>query len=380
MNYRPFGRLNWKPSALGFGTMRLPILDNNPGRIDEPEATRLIRYAIDQGVNYVDTAYPYHRETSEAFLGRALQEGYRQRIRLATKLPCWKVEQAEDFDRFLDQQRARLQTDRIDFYLLHSLDATSWARMRDLGVLRWAEGAMADGRIGYLGFSFHDRYEVFQEIVDATDLWTFCQIQLNYMDVEYQAGVRGLRYAAGQGLAVVIMEPLRGGLLTRSVPPPIQAIWDSAPVKRSPAEWALQWLWNQPEVSVVLSGMSTMEQVVENVESARRSGVGLLSADELAIIDQVRARYRELCAVPCTGCEYCLPCPNGVAIPRVFSIYNDLLMYGDRERAGMFYGWLEEGARADGCLECGECLDKCPQGIDIPAWLKKAHQALCQSA
>ena len=378
MQYRTFGKLDWKPSALGFGAMRLPRIDNDPGQIDEPEATRMIRYAIDHGVNYVDTAYPYHRETSETFLGRALQDGYRERIKLATKMPCWKVEQVEDFDRFLNEQLEKLQTNHIDFYLLHALSAESWPKVRDLGVLNWAEGALGNGRIGYLGFSFHDKYEVFQEIVDATDLWTFCQIQHNYMDIDYQAGTKGLEYAADKGLAVVIMEGLRGGMLTDHVPPQVQALWDSAPVQRTSAEWALQWLWNQPEISVVLSGMSTMEQVVENVESAGKSGVGSMSADELAVVDRVRETYEALCAIPCTACEYCLPCPSGVNIPEIFEIYNDMLMYGDEQRARMFYSWLDEKQRADLCIECGECLEKCPQGIEIPDWLKKAHEVLCQ--
>ncbi len=380
MQYRTFGKLDWKPSALGFGAMRLPVIEGDMGKIDEPEATRMIRYAIDHGVNYVDTAYPYHQGTSEAFLGRALQDGYRERIKLATKLPCWLVEKPDDFDRYLNEQLERLQTDYVDFYLLHSLNGQSWPKMRDLGVLAWAEGALADGRIGHLGFSFHDSYAVFQEIVDASDLWAFCQIQYNFMDVEEQAGIKGLRYAASRGLAVVIMEPLRGGALARNIPPAVQALWDSAPVRRTPADWALQWLWNQPEVSLVLSGMSTMEQVQENIESADRSGVGTLTAEELALVDRVREAYRALCAIPCTGCKYCLPCPSGVDIPEVFSIYNDYLMYGDEKRSQMFYGWMDEKTRADQCVECGECLEKCPQQIEIPDWLKKAHRVLWQKS
>jgi predicted aldo/keto reductase-like oxidoreductase len=378
MNYRRFGGLEWKPSALGFGAMRLPTIDDDPGRIDEPEATRMVRYAIDHGVNYVDTAYPYHRQTSESFLGRALQDGYRERIRLATKMPCWLIKEPGDFDRYLDEQLERLQTGHVDFYLLHGLNADRLPQMRDLGVLGWAERAMADGRIGHLGFSFHDKYEVFQEIVDASDLWLFCQIQYNYMDIEEQAGTKGLKYAADKGLAVVIMEPIRGGRLSDNVPPVVQATWDSAPVQRTPAEWALQWVWNQPEVSLLLSGMSTMAQVVENVESAGRSGPGRMSEEELAIITRVREAYKSLSAIPCTDCKYCLPCPNGVNIPRVFEIYNDLMMYGDENRAQMFYGWLAEDERGDMCIECGECLEKCPQMIEIPAWLAKAHEALCQ--
>lgn len=237
---------------------------------------------------------------------------------------------------------------------------------------------MADGRIGHLGFSFHDKYEVFQEIIDAYDGWSFCQIQYNLMDVEEQAGTKGLRYAADKGLAVVIMEPLRGGALARSIPPSVQALWDGAPVRRTPADWALQWVWNQPEVSLLLSGMSTFEQVEENLASADRCGVGTLTAEELALVDRVREAYWALCAVPCTGCKYCLPCPSGVDIPEVFYIYNDLLMYGDEARSKQFYAWLDEKTRADQCVECGECLEKCPQGIEIPEWLKKVHEVLGQ--
>jgi len=379
MQYRTFGKLDWKPSALGFGAMRLPTLEGDSARIDEPQATRMIRTAIDSGVNYVDTAYSYHQENSERFLGRALKDGYRERIKLATKLPCWKVEERNDFDRLLNEQLGKLQTDHVDFYLLHGLNAQRWPQMRDLDVFEWAAGALADGRIRHLGFSFHDQLEVFKEIVDATDMWDFCQIQYNYMDIEYQAGTEGLRYAASKGLGVVIMEPIRGGQLARSVPPAIQTLWDSAPTRRSPAEWALQWLWNQAEVSLVLSGMSAMEQVQENLQSADRSGVGTLTEEELALIDRVREAYRALCAIPCTGCEYCLPCPQGVAIPDIFAIYNDLTMFEDEQRARNSYNvFMDEDKRADQCVECGECLQKCPQQIEIPDWLKKAHEALWQ--
>jgi hypothetical protein len=357
--------------------MRLPRVDNDWGQIDEPEATRMIRYAIDHGVNYVDTAYPYHHGASESFLGRALQDGYRERVRLATKLPCWEVEAVEDFDRYLDEQLEKLQTDHVDFYLLHGLRDAWWAKVRDLGVLTWAEKAIADGRIGHLGFSFHDRYEVFQEIVDATDLWTFCQIQYNYMDVDRQAGTKGLHYAADKGLAVVIMEPLRGGQLTNSVPPSIQAIWDSALVQRTPAAWGLLWLWHQPQVSVVLSGMTMIDHVVENVAVADGSRPGLLSEEELAIVRRVREQYQALCPIPCTGCRYCQPCPSGVNIPGIFEVYTEAMMYEDERRARVIYNnWIQEEARADQCTACGECLAKCPQGIEIPDWLACAHDFL----
>jgi predicted aldo/keto reductase-like oxidoreductase len=380
MQYRTFGKLDWKPSALGFGAMRLPVIDGDPGKIDEPEAARMIRYAIDHGVNYVDTAYGYHRGNSEKFLGRALQDGYRERIKLATKMPCWLVEAYEDLERLFNEQLERLQTDHIDFYLLHALNEKSWPKMRDLKVFDWAEKALADGRIRYLGFSFHDTYEVFQDIVDGYDGWAFCQIQYNYMDEEHQAGTRGLEYAADKGLAVVVMEPIRGGRLAINPPQPILELWDTTPRRRTPADWALQWVWNHPEVSVVLSGMSAMEQVVENVASADQSGPGTLTPEELGLIARVRDKYRELSPIPCTQCEYCLPCPSGVNIPRILEIYNEAIMYNEYRSARMLYSWLKEEERANLCETCGQCEELCPQGIPIAEWLEKAHRVLGEGA
>ena len=379
MDYRTFGKLTWKPSALGFGMMRLPVVDDDPARIDEPEATRMVRYVIDHGVNYIDTAYPYHRGQSEQFVGRVLQDGYRERVRLATKMPCWLVESASDFDRYFDEQLERLQTERVDFYLLHALNAKWWAKMRDLDVFDWAERQMVMGRICHLGFSFHDDLATFRQIVDGYDNWTFCQIQYNYMDVAYQAGTAGLRYAASKGLAVVVMEPLRGGRLTKRAPRSVDRLWAEAEQGRTQADWALQWVWNQPEVSVVLSGMSTMQHVMENVASASRSGPGTLTAGELALIDRVREAYLALSPIPCTQCRYCMPCPNGVDIPRALELYNDAMMYGVEE-ARAAYRWVGEEQRADKCVECGQCEELCPQSIEIIAWLKKVHELLGEEA
>jgi predicted aldo/keto reductase-like oxidoreductase len=376
MQYRKFGKLDWKVSALGFGCMRFPIKNKEHANIDEPEATRMLHYAIDHGVNYLDTAYPYHGGNSELVVGRALKGGYREKVKLATKMPCWKVKAPEDFDKYLNEQLEKLQTDHIDFYLLHSLNEKSWPKMRDLGVRKWAEGAIADGRIEHLGFSFHDKYEVFQEIIDAYDRWTFCQIQYNYMDIENQAGTKGLRYAASRGLAVVIMEPILGGRLVRP-PQPIQDLWNTSAKKRTPADWALQWLWNQPEVSVVLSGMSTMEQVEENVASADVSGVNTLTAEELALFDQVRETYQGLCPIPCTDCGYCMPCPNGVDIPRNFAVYNQGVMYDKADTSRVEYNnWIPENDRASACIQCRECEDKCPQSILISEWMVRVHEVL----
>lgn len=377
MKYRRFGKLDWKVSALGFGAMRLPVIDGDPAKIDEAEAIKMMRYAIDHGVNYVDTAYPYHRGNSEIVVGKTLQDGYREKVRLATKMPTWMVKSHEDMDRFLDEQLKKLQTEYIDFYLLHGLMEERWSNLQDLDVFAWAEKALADGRIKHLGFSFHDRYEVFKEIVDAFSGWTFCQIQYNYLDKDYQAGVRGLKYAASKGLAPVIMEPIEGGMLAVTPPPEIQSIWDEAGSDRTMAEWALQWVWNQPEVSVVLSGMSTMEQVVENVESASRSGPGTLTEDELRLISRVGKKYREFGFIGCTACRYCMPCPEGVAIPDILSFLNEhSTRRGDRDAQREVvkrYGEAispESGAK--NCVKCGQCEEQCPQQLPIRNLLRRA--------
>ena len=373
MKYRKFGRLDWEVSVLGFGAMRLPIIGKDPSHVDEPQAIDMIRYAIDHGVNYLDTAYPYHEKQSEIVVGKALLNGYREKVKLATKLPSWLVESPDDFDRFLDEQLEKLQTDHIDFYLLHALNSTRWPKLRDWEVLNWAESALTDGRIHYLGFSFHDDFAVFKDIVNATDRWTFCQIQYNFMDIEYQAGIKGLQYAADKGLAVVVMEPLRGGQLTTKIPKSVAELWESANIRRTPADWALQWIWNHSEVSVTLSGMSTMQHVIENLDSADRSGAGILTDEELILIDNVREEYRRLAPVPCTNCKYCMPCPNGVEITTILEYYNESIIYDNPRASRSLYGSLSEDEQADNCVECFECEEKCPQGIPISEYLKKAH-------
>jgi predicted aldo/keto reductase-like oxidoreductase len=376
MQYRKFGKLDLHISALGFGCMRLPVIEGKSGAIDQAEATRMIRFAIDQGVNYVDTAYGYHEKMSEIAVGKVLQEGYRQKVNLATKLPVWLVNETADFDKLLDEQLGKLQTDHVDFYLMHALSHDSWKKVVDLDLLRRAEAAMADGRIRHVGFSFHDDLDTFKRIVDGYDHWDFCQIQYNYMDIKNQAGTDGLQYAAAKGLGVVIMEPLLGGKLARTIPA-LAPIWKTTAAHRTPADWALQWLWSQPEVSLVLSGMSTMQQVEENISSAGASGVGLLQAEEILTIGNVREKIQQLNPIPCTKCEYCLPCPNGVAIPHNFEIYNQGAMYNDHEHARHEYKvGINDDAKAALCLQCQECEDKCPQKIRISDWMSVVDEVL----
>lgn len=373
MKRRNFGKLDWKVSALGFGAMRLPIVDNDASKINEPEAIRMIRYAFDNGVNYIDTAYVYHRGTSEVLVGKALQDGYRKKVKLATKMPTWLVKSQEDMDKYLEEQLTRLNTEYVDFYLLHGLDAERWSKLTDLKVLDWLEKKKEEGKIKHLGFSFHDEYASFKKIIDSYDRWTLCQIHYNYVDSHYQAGMRGLKYAASKGLAVVIMEPIAGGRLAIKPPQEIQAIWDKAEKRRTPAEWALQWLWNQPQVSVVLSGMSTMEQVIQNVRSANRSGPSSLAEKDLRLINLVARKYKQYGYVGCTGCKYCQPCPEGVNIPKIISLYNEYFMKDRNDEIKKKY-WehITPESQAKRCARCGKCEELCPQKLPVRDVLNKA--------
>ncbi len=391
MKYRKMGSFEWEVSALGFGAMRLPM--NQQMRVDEEEAIKMIRFAIDNGVNYVDTAYPYHNGESEVVVGKALKDGYREKVHLATKSPIWMIKKAEDFDTYLDEQIKRLQT-KPDVYLLHGLNRDRLEKIKSLNLIEKIEQAKKNGLIKYIGFSFHDNFEVFKQIIDYYN-WDCCQIQYNYLDIEYQAGTKGVQYAGSKGVALIIMEPVRGGKL--AIPdrvlnkkPEIKEVLDKSKMKRSMPDWALQFVWNHPEVSVVLSGMSTMQQVVENVESANNSGVNSLTKEELQTISELREAYSKYIVIPCTSCGYCLPCPNGVSIPNVLRLVNDLYYWGGRgrPRLAFFYNRMAktdkdlekrkaEGEEVEGaatlCIQCGECLEKCPQQIDIPSCMEKAN-------
>ncbi|HVP57747.1 MAG TPA: aldo/keto reductase [bacterium] len=372
MLYRNIEKTGDRLSILGFGAMRLPQLN---GKIDEARATRQIRHAIDQGVNYIDTAWNYHRGASEPFLGRALADGYRDKVRLATKLPHWAVGSREDMDRFLAQQLERLRTDHIDYYLIHSLDGPGWQRIRDLGAIDFLDKAKQDGRIVNRGFSYHGSKEAFREVVDAYD-WEICQIQYNYLDEHNQAGKEGLEYAASRGLGVVVMEPLRGGKLGGGLPPEVEAIFQSAEVKRTPAEWALRWVWNHPGVTVVLSGMNDENHIEENLRIASEARPNSLTGKDLDLIDRVAQTYRGLMKIGCTGCQYCMPCPAGVDIQGCFEQYNQVHMFGDHRLTKFFYairmGGIMTGkaSNASLCKECGNCVKACPQGLPIPDLLK----------
>ncbi len=374
MQYRAFGKTGFEASALGFGAMRLPSVEKDGKKVvDEAASIALIRRSIDAGVNYVDTAYPYHDGLSEVVVGKALEDGYREKVKLATKMPCWLIESYGDFDRYLGEQLSRLQVERVDYYLLHALWRDRWDRMRELKALEWAGKAMADGRIGALGFSFHGDIALFREVLDAFD-WPLCQIQYNFMNEDIQAGTEGLRLAASRGIAVVVMEPLLGGLLANP-PPKIKALWEAA--GWNPVDAALQWLWDKAEVSTVLSGMSSMSQLEGNLASAEASRVGRLGPADAALYARVKDAYASAQPIPCTKCAYCMPCPSGVDIPRNFELYNQGKAFEDMGLSRSLYNWhFPQAAWAKNCTACKACEEKCPQRIPISEWMPKVHEAL----
>ena len=363
MQKRRFEKIGQEVSLLGLGAMRFPCLEN--GDVDEEGSIRLIRSAIDRGINYVDTAYTYHGGKSETIIGRALKDGYRQRTLIADKLPIWLVESEEDTERLVNEQLRRLDVEQIDMYLIHCIDEDGWDRTKKYNVLQTLERLRDAGKIRWLGFSYHDEYPLFEEVIDAYP-WDYCQIQLNYTDTEFQAGIKGLRYAASKGMGVVIMEPLKGGRLTDAVPQPIQDIWDRAPVRRTPAEWAFKWVASQPEVTTILSGMSTMEQLDQNIELFGRDDISELTVEEQMLILQAADLYRSMTKFPCTECRYCMPCPNGVLIPRLIRYYNDWCVYEQNPKLKEEYlVWQDPSEHASNCVKCGACEKHCPQHLPI---------------
>ncbi len=377
MIYRHFGKTNIKISQLGFGCMRFPLLNENDFKsINEPEAAKMIYYAIDNGINYFDTAYGYHSQESEIFLGKVLKGEHRKKIYLATKLPVYLVKERADLEKYLNVQLNRLKTDTIDMYLLHGLDKDYWQTVQKLDILKFLDDSLRSGKIRYAGFSFHDEYPLFEEVTNSYP-WSFCLLHINYVDDDIQAGIRGIENAHSKGLGVMIMEPLRGGKLARNVPEEVMKIISRSKFKQSPAEFAFRYLYNRSEVSCVLSGMSSIEQVKENIEFASREHTNTLDESESKLYEEARKFFKSRTRVNCTSCNYCAECPQTIPISFIFEIYNDAYMYNAfNESKRMYKMFIKDERKADKCTECGQCEDRCPQKIEIINELKNAHQVL----
>jgi len=376
LQYIKFPKLNIKVSRFGMGCMRFPNKKNSSGKsiIDELESIKMIKYAAENGVNYFDTAYVY--KDSEAILGKALNGGLREKVFIATKSPVSMVEKPEDFDTLLNESLKRLKTKYTDFYLLHGLGKDSWEKVKKFKLLDKLDNAKKEKKIIYRAFSFHDDLKLFKEIIDSYS-WDMCQIQLNFMGEYYQAGIEGLKYAASKNIGVVIMEPLLGGLLGENVPPDIVEKWDNSGIKRTPAEWAFRWLANFQEATIILSGVSAMEQLSEDIKIFEKAFPNSITENEVQTFKEVKKLYEKKLKVRCTGCSYCMPCPSEVNIPGVLWQYNSAFM-GDPEilKEGYKSWFCSNKMDASQCIECGQCEEACPQHITIIDKLKAAHKYL----
>jgi predicted aldo/keto reductase-like oxidoreductase len=367
IQYRKFGKLDWEVSALGLSTARLPL--------DEVESIAMIRYAIDHGINYLEVAYLYDAEKRKALsrvIGSALGDGYRQRVKIAVSLPTHIINSSSDFNEYLNEQLDWLGIDSLDFGIIGWLDRQNWPGLQEKGVLSWLESALADGRIGNLGFSFHDDYQTLRNILNAYDNWSLCQVKYSYMDVDHHPGVGGIRLAAEKGLAVVISGPLKGGRLVGKLPDSVAKVWGDALQERSLAEWGLRWIWHHPEIATAVSDVSTLEQLRENIALADVAVADSLSVMEQVLVNRVRDAYQALKPIPCTACRGCMPCPRNIDVPRIFEFYNDSVMYDDVETARGIY--REEGHHIDDCNDCGVCEAKCGRNVAIRKWLKDAQE------
>ena len=373
MKYRTMGKLGIQASVFGLGCMRFNGPASGDCIFDEEKAISLIRRAIDGGVTYVDTAYVY--KTSEIALGKALRDGYRERVAVATKVPPFAVHDRAEMEALLEEELKNLQTDHVDFYLMHGINKEKWEYFKSIGAPEFFDDMKRAGKIRYKAFSFHGLYSEFEYVINDWD-WDMVQIQYNFMDVDNQAGTKVLKLAASKGISVVIMEGLLGGNLAKA-PENVQAIYDTYPVKRTPVEWAFRWLCNHPEVSVVLSGCNEPEQIDDNLRIFDAAEPGVMSDGELRLIDDVRAAYLSRTRIGCTGCRYCMPCPNGVNIPGVFSLWNNVSLYNVDPRKDWGMRMMKESnSGPDQCVECGACEAACPQHLNIIEQLKLAWSEL----
>ena len=379
MIYNTLGKTGLEVSRLGFGCMRLPTKADNAD-IDKQEASEMLKYGIENGINLIDTAYPYHSKeldgdgNSERFVGEFLKEnGLRDEIYLQTKSPSWLMEKESDFEHYLDIQLEKLQTDYIDIYLLHSLTVPDWAKVRDLNVLDFLDDCLSSGKVKHVGFSSHIEVDHLIEILDEYPKWEVALTQMNYLDEYYQSGIMGLDYLKQINVGSMVMEPLRGGRLVQNIPDEIQSLWDMAETKRTPVEWAFQYLYNRDDVDCVLSGMTSVEQVKENIKIA--STPDMISENDQELIREVARTYRTFLGNRCTRCGYCMPCPHGVDFIHCLTAYKIAHMMGNPKASAMqYFSLIDEDSRADSCIDCGDCIPFCTQMLNIPEELQKVYE------
>ncbi|MBE6500534.1 MAG: aldo/keto reductase [Methanobrevibacter thaueri] len=373
MQYRLIPKTNDMISPLGFGAMRLP---SKNGHIDREEASRIIYHAIDNGVNFIDTAYLYG--DSESFLGEILQGEYRDKVKICTKLPAINVRKYDDMERILDEQLNRLQTSSIDYYLIHAVDLKAINRLLKRDLIKFINKALDEGKIKHIGFSYHGPKEEFASVVDVYD-WDIVMVQYNYFDENVQASVEGIEYAASKGMGVLVMEPLKGGILAGKMPEEAEKIFKNADPNKSTAAWALEWVLNNPNITCVLSGMNNIEQLDENIMVADKTTPLSLSFEEMETVELVKRVIRNSLKINCSTCGYCMPCPQGVNIPECLKIYNEKYLFNHK---GLFNqsridyyqyvgGVMGAKGNAGLCNGCGKCLRKCPQKLDIIGELEK---------
>lgn len=382
MQYRTFGKTDFKSSALGFGMMRLPMISKENSKVDVKEAVKIVRFAIDNGVNYLDTAYTYHNQTSEEILKEVVKNGYRDKVKIADKLPIWMVKEPQDLDILLNTQLERLGVEKIDFYLLHALSRKSIPVIKRCNIINWLLEKKREGKIDYIGFSFHDDLKTFKKIADLYS-WDFTQIQYNIIDVYSQGGISAIKYAHQKGMGVVIMEPLRGGQLCQTIPQEIGQTWaeyaKTGIDNIKPVQYLLDWIWNHKEVSIILSGMSDMQQTRENVYYAAKSGVGKLTERQLKIVRKIRKLYKERIVINCTSCKYCRVCPQKIPIPYIFDLVNQVKQYDSAHLPKLYYKFfISDDHKISSCLKCNKCNEVCPQKLDIPALFDKVEKVLSQ--